>query len=176
MTDTGVTMHTINIYSVNNLTKIILDFEEGYSEVVHRNSAGYPTIGRGLKIGKAGTPLSNYKLLRMPEDIADMYLTEVVQCKLLKILSNYGLREAYEVCNAPRRAVLLSMAYEMGTKKLDKFKKTIEYILSDEWSEASIEMLDSVWARDESPERAMRYSTIMNTGIIESVAEYTDVL
>lgn len=161
------------IYDVYAITRNILDYEEGYCEVVYRDSLGYPTIGKGLKLGPKDTPLKFYKLLRMSEEISDMYVQEVTNSKLLKILSTPMLAEAYEKCNGPRRAVLLSMAYQMGTRKLSKFKKTIGFICDEDWFNASVEMLDSVWAKDETSERAMRHSSVMSTGLIESVSEYT---
>jgi len=41
--------------------------------------------------------------------------------------------------------VLLEMAYQMGVYKLLKFKKTIAFLVKQEYLNASVEMLDSLW-------------------------------
>ena len=45
------------------------------------------------------------------------------------------------------KIVLLNMCFNMGVNGLLKFKKTLKYIENKEYKEASIEMLDSKWAK-----------------------------
>ena len=61
---------------------------------------------------------------------------------------------------AGRRAVLLSMAYQMGVDGLMKFKNMWAAINRQDWDDAADQMLDSKWAR-QTPERAGRHARIM---------------
>ena len=49
-------------------------------------------------------------------------------------------------------------------KELDfsKFRKTLSYLKRHEWEEASVEMLDSRWAR-QTPNRAVELSNIIKS-------------
>ena len=58
-----------------------------------------------------------------------------------------------------RREVLTNMCYQMGTRVLN-FNKTRMYIEQRKFKQASIEMLDSNWARIDSPSRAQRMSDL----------------
>lgn len=62
-----------------------------------------------------------------------------------------------------RKAVLIDMTVNLGIDGLSKFKKTLSLIASGQYKEASIEMLDSLWAR-QVKSRAIRLSEMMDTG------------
>ena len=49
------------------------------------------------------------------------------------------------------------MCYQLGVTGFSKFKKTIAYLQNKEWRNASIEMLDSRWAK-QTPNRAKEMS------------------
>jgi lysozyme len=53
--------------------------------------------------------------------------------------------------------VLVEMAYQIGVNGLLKFKKTLALIKQGKYKEASIEMLDSKWAK-QTPRRAKELS------------------
>jgi lysozyme len=53
--------------------------------------------------------------------------------------------------------VLIEMAYQLGVNGLLKFKKTLALIKQGKYKEASIEMLDSKWAK-QTPRRAKELS------------------
>ena len=53
------------------------------------------------------------------------------------------------------------MCYQMGVSGVSKFKKTLLYLENREFRMASIEMLDSKWAKSDSPQRAKRLSDII---------------
>jgi lysozyme len=54
------------------------------------------------------------------------------------------------------------MAFQMGTKGLLAFRRTLGSIEDGQYSEAALEMLDSTWAK-QTPARAMRLATQMET-------------
>ncbi len=53
-----------------------------------------------------------------------------------------------------RQSVLIEMAYQMGIAGLMAFKKTLLLIEGGSFKDAAAEMLDSKWAREDSPARA----------------------
>lgn len=62
-----------------------------------------------------------------------------------------------------RQAVLLGMAFQMGTSGLLGFKNTLKMIQAGDWLGASEGMLNSLWAK-QTPARANRMSEQMRTG------------
>lgn len=58
------------------------------------------------------------------------------------------------------RDVLVEMAYQLGVSGLLKFKKTLKLITDRKYMEASVEMLDSLWAR-QTPNRAKKLSKVV---------------
>ena len=65
--------------------------------------------------------------------------------------------------SAARQAVLVNMAFQLGTKGLLAFRVTLGSIEDGQYSEAALGMLDSTWAK-QTPARAMRLATQMETG------------
>lgn len=59
--------------------------------------------------------------------------------------------------------VLINMTFNMGIEKLLEFKKTLALIKEGKYEEASVEMLNSLWA-NEVGDRAKRLSTQLATG------------
>jgi len=59
------------------------------------------------------------------------------------------------------RAVVFDMCYQMGVHGFKKFKKTINHLKNKQWEEASIEMLNSKWAKEQTPKRALRLSQMV---------------
>lgn len=67
--------------------------------------------------------------------------------------------------NDVRQAVILNMLFNMGLTRFRGFKKTIKFIKNGSFMTASVEMLDSKWAKiDVSKHRSNRLSLMMRTG------------
>ena len=62
-----------------------------------------------------------------------------------------------------RTRVIVNMIFNLGINRFRKFKKTIEYIEDRRYVKASIEMMDSKWARQVG-KRADRLSEMMKNG------------
>ena len=121
---------------------------EGFSPVVYQCTAGYDTIGYGKRI----------KYLQITEEQAEEWLEEELQN--LK----YVLADKYDwFLPAPQEAqdIVMNMNYQLGVTAFSKFKKTIKYIKVKDYKSASTEMLDSKWARDDTPRRAKELSDRM---------------
>jgi lysozyme len=56
--------------------------------------------------------------------------------------------------------VVYNMCYQMGVSGFSKFKKTIQYLMDEDYDNASREMLDSRWSR-QTPNRSIELSNIV---------------
>lgn len=63
-----------------------------------------------------------------------------------------------------RRGVLINMAFQMGTKGLLGFENTLAMVERGDYNAAASGMLNSLWAREQTPERAKRLSDQMRDG------------
>ena len=69
----------------------------------------------------------------------------------------------FEGLSPKRKRVIVNIIFNIGLPRFKKFKKTIAYIKAGEFENASIEMLDSLWARQVGV-RAKRLSKMMKEG------------
>ena len=118
---------------------------EGFSSVVYKCTAGYDTIGYGKRI----------KYLQVTEEQATEWLEEDLENLKYTLSGKYDwfLPAPHEV-----RDVVMNMNYQLGVSAFSKFKKTIKYIANKDYKMASVEMLDSKGARDDTPRRAKELS------------------
>lgn len=122
--------------------------EEGYRKSVYQDSKGLWTIG----IGTLVDPKMNAGLsLEEAEWLATRRLEEKM-VELDRALPWWrGLSDT-------RQRVLVSMAYQMGTMGVLGFQKFLAAARDGQHKAAAEEMLDSDWAREDSPNRAHRMS------------------
>ena len=122
---------------------------EGFRSTVYQCSEGYDTIGYGFAI----------KDLVLDEDIAEMILE-----RKLKKLTNAIRSKIDWFDDSPKKVqdVITNMCYQIGLSGFLKFKKTIYYLETEQYQEASEEMLDSLWAR-QTPNRAKELSKIIRS-------------
>ena len=119
---------------------------EGYKSTVYKCTQGFDTIGYGFAI----------KDLILSEEISTMILIE----KLDGISERLSGHDFYISSPDDVRDVLVEMAYQMGISGLLKFKRTLQYISEKNYEMASVEMLDSLWAK-QTPNRAKHLSEIV---------------
>ena len=113
---------------------------EGYRSTVYQCTEGYDTIGYGFAI----------KDLQLSEEICDIILAE----KLAKLQLNISNKfEWFEDSPELVKDVVTNMCYQLGLSGFSKFKKTIYYLETEQYEEASLECLDSLWAK-QTPNRA----------------------
>ena len=126
--------------------------DEGTVPHAYQDSLGYWTIGVGRLIdARKGGGLS-------PDEI-DYLLDNDIKAKTHEVLR--ALPWAARL-SEPRQAVLVNMAFQLGTKGLLAFHRTLGSIEDGQYGEAALEMLDSTWAK-QTPARAMRLATQMET-------------
>lgn len=137
---------------MDNLIKQLVS-EEG--EVLHayNDHLGYVTIGVGRLIDKrkGGGITQEESRYLLANDVA-RFVAEVK--KSLPF---------YDDLNDARQAVLIGMAFQMGTAGLLGFKNTLQLVRLGKYKEAGKNMMKSLWAR-QTPARAKRMADQMATG------------
>ena len=124
--------------------------DEGSVSHAYTDSLGFTTIGVGRLIDmRRGGGLS-------PDEI-DFLLGNDIEEKTAQVLA--ALPWASKLSET-RRAVLINMAFQLGIGGLLKFKRALKSIEDGQYSEAAMEMLDSLWAQ-QTPERAKRLAKQM---------------
>ena len=130
-----------------------LEGEEGRRRSAYRDSLGYLTIGVGRLIdARKGGGLSEEEIDMLLSNDLDEVVGEI---RAALPWTDY-LDEA-------RHAVIINMAFQMGTPKLLEFVNTLQRIRDQLWEQASQAMLKSLWAK-QTPERAERMAEQMKTG------------
>ncbi len=122
---------------------------EGFEPRVYKCTEGYDTIGYGFAI----------KDLELTEDVCDIILQQKLD-KLNKILNERFCW--YPISPLAIQDVVINMCYQLGISGFSKFKKTIYYLETEQYEEASSEMLDSLWAK-QTPNRAKELSEIVKS-------------
>ena len=128
---------------MKNLIKKIKE-HEGYRPSVYQCTEGYDTIGYGFAI----------KDLELSEEICDIILAE----KLAKL--QFDISNKFDwFDDSPElvKDVVTNMCYQLGLSGFSKFKQTIYYLETEQYEEASVECLDSLWAK-QTPNRAKELS------------------
>ncbi len=141
----------------------VIKFEEGFRATPYNCSLGYPTIGYGQKIGDKGTHLGVYQFTVSESTATQMLLDEVDH--IIKSFMKLGW---YSKLNPERKAIIISMAYQMGVVGLLKFKNMIAALDHNNYEKAAKEMLNSLWAV-QTPARAERHNKVMLSGSFEGV-------
>ena len=126
---------------------------EGHEPRVYKCPNGFDTIGYGFAI----------KDLFMDKELADFILDKKIRELLAKIEANDDWDTWFWDKPQNVKEVLINMIYQIGFSGVRKFKKTIQYIKDDNFLLASEEMLDSKWARSDSPNRAKELSDILKS-------------
>jgi len=121
-----------------------LKIDEGVKYEIYLDHLGYPTFGIGHLITEAdeehgkpvGTPITEERVNSVFDKDVEIYVSEAKKVfpKLAELPS-----EAQEV--------IVNMTFNMGAPRLSKFKKFIAAVESHNWDTASVEMMDSRWAK-----------------------------
>ena len=127
--------------------------DEGVVEHAYVDSEGWTTIDVGRLIDKR-------KGGRLRDDEIEYLLQNDITEKTDELIRRLpwvaDLDEA-------RKGVLINMAFNLGVSGLLGFRKTLALVKAGDYARASVEMLDSKWARQVKG-RAARLSEQMRTG------------
>jgi lysozyme len=113
---------------------------------------GHPTIGIGRNVAKDGLGISQ-------EEAEFMLMNDIDRVK--EEIKNFPIEHLNEV----RTAIIIDMAFNMGITRFNpnKWKKTFQAIVDEDWQKATTEMLDSNWAR-QTKRRSAKLSQMMLLG------------
>ena len=122
---------------------------EGFRSTVYQCTEGYDTIGYGFAI----------KDLELTEEISE----QILILKLAKLESKVRKKfNWYMYLPQEGKDVIINLCYQLGINGFSKFKKTIYLLETEQYEEASVEMLDSLWAK-QTPRRAKELSEVIRS-------------
>jgi lysozyme len=126
----------------------LLKQEEGLRLKPYHCSAGKLTIGVGRNLDDVG----------ITEDEAYQLLVNDIERVTMDLDAHIPW---WRQVDHDRQTILISMAFQMGIAGLMKFKRFIAAMERGDFLTAADEMLDSKWAREDSPSRAQRHAAII---------------
>ena len=137
----------------------IIKREEGFSARPYLCSEGFVTIGYGTKLHNSRGMNPEDFSLRVNEDVAFALLKDEVSFLEFRI-AHSSRGSTYRGLSLERKAIILSMAYQLGISGVLQFKNMWEAISVQNFPLAADEMLDSKWAT-QTKGRAVRHSVAM---------------
>jgi lysozyme len=126
--------------------------DEGFRSKPYKCSNGIWTIGIGRNLESVGLRYSEAKFM-MKNDL------EVCQTDLTNIFTGQFAALPDHV-----QEVLMNMRFQLGPGRFRSFKKFIAAIRAWDMTKAKQEMLDSKWAKQDTPDRANRLAKVLQTG------------
>ena len=124
--------------------------DEGVRTHVYLCSAGAQTIGVGRNLDANG----------ISEDEIDYLLMNDLRSCVHDLRNNFRF---YDGLDSVRKRVMINMVFNLGINRLLKFKKFLAAVEAGDYEKASVEMMDSLWARQVHG-RADRLSALMRYG------------
>ncbi|PLX69577.1 MAG: lysozyme [Denitrovibrio sp.] len=118
---------------------------EGYSEKPYLCPAGKWTIGYGYNFEDRNFRIATLaKILTdgFDSDIAESLLSEDVMAIISVLSKAYTF---YQDLNAPRKAVVTDMVYQLGFAGFNKFRKMLSALERKDYEQAAVEMKSSRW-------------------------------
>lgn len=138
---------------MSDLAEVILGEEEGRERCVYPDSLGIMTIGIGCVVDK-----------RQPgAGLCDAAIDAQFAHDSANARSIAAQFPHFPDWNNVRRAVLISMAFQMGTKPLH-WPQFMAALLAQDAAKVAAAGLDSDWARDQTPKRANREMQMFASG------------
>ena len=151
------------------LTKLIE--HEGMVLNVYKDTLGIDTIGIGRNLKDRGISKEELEYMDIPnmDVIYEHGITEADARYLalndIAIVENElcSVHPCVEELDSVRQLILMDMAFNMGVPRLCKFKNMWNAIHNQNYEAASLEMMDSKWARQVG-QRAKGLSEAMKSG------------
>jgi lysozyme len=136
-----------------DLARAQLKADEGVIPHAYQDSEGYWTIGCGRLIDK-----------RLGGCLSDDEINYLLNNDLFRADKEArSLFAGFDRLSDARKAVLISMAFNLGQTRLAGFQRLREAVKELDWEQAAAEMLDSKWAAQVG-QRAQRLAQQMRTG------------
>ena len=148
MDDLRITDDEVETY---RLAQLWVRKHEGLRLFPYTDTVGKLTIGYGRNLVDRGLAITEAELMLQN----DLHFAEV------DARSFTG--PAFETLSAPRRAVVVDMAFNLGLTRLRQFTRFREALGQGDFETAAREMLDSRWATQVG-QRALTLADTMRTG------------
>ena len=130
----------------------LLVADEGLSLKLYLDTLGRWTIGYGRCLSTAG----------ISREEAEMMLDHDITRAVNAAAEVVG-RDVYGALNSPRQAALASMAFQMGRRGLEGFKRMLRAVRAGDWQTAHDEALASDWAK-QTHTRAVKIAGMLLKG------------
>ena len=133
-----------------------IKIHEGYRNTIYKCSQGFRTIGYGHKVVHTddfvdGKEYSKERLEKLFEEDFDKGWN-----LMLLFCDENNLRSISDTA----KEIICEMIFQMGFAGVGKFKNMIKALQNRDYKQASMEMLDSRWAK-QTPNRAKELSDAM---------------
>jgi len=157
-------------YNVSHFLDKLIE-HEGMVLTVYQDTLGIDTIGIGRNLKDRGISPEELAYMDIP-NMAIVYTEGISEADArylamndIKIVENElsQVHKCVENLDAVRQLILMDMAFNMGVPRLCKFKKMWNAIHEGNFDAASLEMMDSRWARQVGS-RARKLSDAMKSG------------
>lgn len=157
-------------YNVSHFLDKLIE-HEGMVLTVYQDTLGIDTIGIGRNLKDRGISPEELAYMDIP-NMAIVYTEGINEADArylamndIKIVENElsQVHKCVENLDAVRQLILMDMAFNMGVPRLCKFKKMWNAIHEGNFNAASLEMMDSRWARQVGS-RARKLSDAMKSG------------
>src|SRR5574343_642223 len=144
---------------------VLIKAEEGLKLRPYKCSENKTTIGYGHNMEANPLPPHIATYLKEYGQITKEMAQELFEPKYLEALTaaRKYIGASWPMLNEVRKAVVVSMIYQMGEGGFAKFVNTISFIRAMNWINAAYNMLQSKW-EDQTEDRAHRHALMMATG------------
>lgn len=126
--------------------------DEGWSATVYDDHLGFKTVGYGFLVDERRGG-------GMPKEVGEYWLAHNVHGIIHEL---HRRLSCWERLPQPVKEALVNMAYQLGTRGLLGFRKTLELIDMGHYAEAADEALVSRWAT-QTPNRAKRVTDLIRS-------------
>lgn len=125
--------------------------EEGCCLRPYRDTRDLLTIGWGWCLDRSPMRMSEAQF-RLDNDVAE------------EIALGIKYIPGFSAMSETRQSVFVDMLHQLGLAGLMGFRRMIEAVRASDWAGAAAELLDSKYAREDSPSRAHRNERLLEEG------------
>lgn len=126
---------------------------EGFRRCIYKDKFGNPTIGYGHLI-------NSKDIFYIRKRYSKKFLTEIFYSDLRGAILSFKKYYQYKVLPDHVQKVIIEMIFQLGIKKVVKFKKFNFYIRNKQLYLAALEMIKSRWYQ-QTPNRVDRLTAIL---------------
>ena len=118
---------------------------EGEVLNIYEDSLGYKTLGVG-HLCKPQDPEYDWAVgTSVSQEVVDMYYKDDFVTHLAEAIHIFGSEEGFYNLPEDIQHVLVNMCFNLGGKRLSKFKNMIKACREHNWKEMAVQMEDSKW-------------------------------